>query len=237
MADGTYPIGSKLPSEAALCAEFGTSRGPVRQALETLRSEGRIAVSRGAAPRVIEVDAPSHPFHSLVSFTEWARSLGREPGQRTVSLARVKASTKAAAALRIDEGESVVEVLRLRSMDGVAMMVERSTFPLEVGRHLFDVDFDPDAGSIYQHLTDRGVDLFAGSHTIDAIGAQEVDADLLKVEVGSPLLRVRRTVSTRAGVPVEVADDRYLPGLAAVSITNTTDRHSSNLSIVSRPAV
>ena len=45
---GIYTRGSQLPSERALMAEFGVSRGTVRQALATLRAEGAIASRKGA---------------------------------------------------------------------------------------------------------------------------------------------------------------------------------------------
>ncbi|MCK2213342.1 GntR family transcriptional regulator [Actinomadura sp. ATCC 31491] len=37
-----YPVGSMLPSEAALCAEFGVARNTVRRALAVLEAEGLI---------------------------------------------------------------------------------------------------------------------------------------------------------------------------------------------------
>ncbi|MEU7004508.1 GntR family transcriptional regulator [Nonomuraea sp. NPDC046570] len=37
-----YPAGSMLPSEAALCAEFGVARNTVRRALAVLEDEGLI---------------------------------------------------------------------------------------------------------------------------------------------------------------------------------------------------
>lgn len=230
IADGTYPRGGRLPSEAQLCEEFGTSRGPVRQAVETLRQEGAVTVSRGVAP-VVRDAVPAHPFQSLVSFTEWAVSLGRTPGQRTLELGRARADGAIASRLEIEVGEPVVSLLRLRSMDGVAMMLERSSFPLDVGRHLFEPSFDPDAGSVYRHLRASGVDLSQGVHVIDAIGADAVDAEALDIAVGAPLLRVQRTVRGRDDRPLEAADDRYLPGLAAVSIENTAERRSSTLTM------
>lgn len=38
----TYPVGSMLPSEAALCAEFGIARNTVRRAMAVLEEEGLI---------------------------------------------------------------------------------------------------------------------------------------------------------------------------------------------------
>nr|WP_237551805.1 GntR family transcriptional regulator [Streptomyces sp. SID8367] len=215
---GEWPEGQPVPSESQLCEEFGTSRGPVRQALAQLRAEGHLVGGRGKPPVARRV-TPSQPFASLMSFTQWARSIGRTPGQFTVEVARRRAGAEAAARLGLDEGEAVVDLIRLRKLDGVPAMVERSTFLLDAGVHLFAVD--PDAGSVYEALTARGVDLHHARHTIDAIAADPEDADLLGIAASQPLLRVRRLAFTRDGTPVEYADDRYLPSMATFTIENT----------------
>ncbi|MFG2844148.1 GntR family transcriptional regulator [Kitasatospora sp. NPDC048296] len=215
---GEWPEGEPVPSESQLCAEFGTSRGPVRQALAMLRREGSLVGGRGKPP-VARRSAPSQPFGTFLSFTQWARSIGREPGQTTVEVARRRATPEAAARLGLTEGEPVVELVRLRLLDGVPAMLERSTFVHEVGRILFD--FDPDSGSVYEELLRREVDLHHARHTIDAVAAEPGDAELLHVAVGAPLLRVRRLTTSSQGVPLEDADDRYLPAMATFTIENT----------------
>jgi GntR family transcriptional regulator len=218
IASGEWPEGRPVPTEAQLCEEFGTSRGPVRQALAQLRAEGHLVGGRGRPPVARRV-TPSQPFASLMSFTQWAHSLGRTPGQDTVEVARRRVRPEAAGPLGLEEGAPVVELVRVRLLDGVPAMVERSTFVLDAGTHLFAVD--PDAGSVYEALTSRGVDLHHARHTIDAIAADAADAELLGIEPGQPLLRVRRLAHTRDGTPVEYADDRYLPTMATFTIENT----------------
>ncbi|MFJ8825011.1 GntR family transcriptional regulator [Streptomyces sp. NPDC102467] len=215
---GEWPEGHPVPSEGRLCEEFGTSRGPVRQALAQLRAEGHLVGGRGRPPVARRV-TPSQPFASLMSFTQWAHSIGRTPGQFTVEVARRRATPDTAARLGLDEGAPVVDLVRLRQLDGVPAMIERSSFVLDVGLHLFAVD--PDAGSVYEALTSRGVDLHHARHTIDAIAADRADADLLNTAEGQPLLRVRRLAFTGDGSPVEFADDRYLPSMATFTIENT----------------
>lgn len=214
---GELPPGASLPSEARLCAEFGASRGTVRTALATLRHEGLIAVGQGRPP-VVRDTALGQPFESLLSFTDWAQRIGRTPGQRTVEVARRGAGAAAAGALRIEAGTPVVEVLRVRSLDGEPVMLERATFVEPVGRLLFD--FDPDTSSIYAHLAQQGVDLHSARHTIDALVADTHDAVLLGIAPGAPLLRERRRTSTAAGEPIEYGDDRYRPDRITFTIDN-----------------
>ncbi|NKY58134.1 GntR family transcriptional regulator [Nocardia flavorosea] len=214
---GALPPGASLPSEARLCAEFDASRGTVRTALATLRHEGLIIGGQGRPP-VVRDTASGQPFESLVSFTAWAERIGRTPGQRTVEIARRGAGAAAATALGIGEGTPVVDVLRVRSLDGEPVMLERATFVEPVGRLLFD--FDPDASSIYAHLARQGVDLHSARHTIDALAADRHDATLLGIAPGAPLLRERRRTLTAAGEPVEYGDDRYRPDKVTFTIDN-----------------
>ncbi|PRY24240.1 GntR family transcriptional regulator [Aliiruegeria haliotis] len=48
ISDDTYPVGSKLPTEHALCEEFGVSRPVLRQALRQLREDDVIQSRQGS---------------------------------------------------------------------------------------------------------------------------------------------------------------------------------------------
>ncbi len=206
IAVGELRTGEAVPSESRLCAAYGVSRGTVRQALAALRAEGAIGGGRGKPPRVRPATL-TQDFAELVSFSAWATALGRVPGQRTRELARRPANTDTVDALGLEEGELVVELLRVRLLDEEPVMVERTCFVEPVGRLLFD--FDLDGGSIYAHLRAAGVDIARARQTIDAVGAGEQDAALLGVTAGTPLLRVRRRTTDAAGEPLEWSDDRY----------------------------
>ncbi|TDB95354.1 winged helix-turn-helix domain-containing protein [Actinomadura sp. 7K534] len=74
--DGTYAPDTRLPSEAALCAEFGVARNTVRRALSTLQDEGLITVRPGVGrcvqndatqPRTRSEDIAAHLRHQIES--------------------------------------------------------------------------------------------------------------------------------------------------------------------------
>ncbi len=226
---GELPIGSPLPSESELCAQFNSSRGPVRQALAQLRNEGLIETSQGRVPTVR--DRPlAHSIDDFFSFTAWVQATGRTPGQHTIELAWRVPPAAVATKLEIGESDRAVVVIRARSIDGQPVMLERSWYVEEVGRELFAID--PDAGSIFGALIERGMPLDLGTHSIDAVAADVLDAAQLDIPVGAPLLRVERTTSSNAGVVLEYADDRYRTDRAKLAI-----RNSRSTSAVSRPSV
>lgn len=221
---GEWPEGERVPSEHSLIAEFGTSRGPIRQALATLRAEGAVDGGRGAPPRVRRI-VPTQSFQTFVSFTDWARSIGRRPGQRVLEAARRPASEAIADDLGVETGTAIVEIVRLRLLDDEPAMLERSAFPLPVGRLLLAADLD--AGSIYQAMQEQGLAPVRARHVFDAVPADEIDAAALAVAASTPLLRVRRTGWAADGSLVEVADDRYLPTMATFAVENTSDARSA----------
>lgn len=217
---GDLTVGVPLPSESQLCEQWNSSRGPVRQALATLRSEGLIVGGRGKPP-VVCTSSIGQPFDTLLSYSAWAHSLGRRPGQRTLELALRRADEHAASVLQVDEGVPVVQMLRLRYLDGEPAMLERASFVEQVGRRLFD--FDCDSGSLWAYLLSQGVEFVTASHVIDAVAADAVDAEHLATGEGAPLLRQQRTTHGTDGDVIEYHDDRYLPAIVSFTLQNTLD--------------
>ena len=214
---GDLPVGSPVPSEAELRLKWRGSRSPIRQALTTLRAEGLIGGGRGKPPTVQRKET-DQPFDSFVSFSRWARMLGLPPGQRTVEIARRVAAPDVAAILEISEGESVVQLRRLRTLETEPVMVERTTFSLRWGSLL--LSHDPDQGSIYEHLISNGLEVGVARHSIDAVQADDEDCALLGVPRYAPLLREIRIAYTAGGEVFEYSDDRYRPDRVTFTIDN-----------------
>lgn len=223
---GAIEVGASLPSEAQLCEEFSASRGPVRQALATLRDEGLIGGGQGKRATVLDA-VPTQPFESFLSFTRRAELTGHQPGQRLQEIALRRPGPEIAAALEIDPDDLAVQLVRLRLLDGRPAMLERMTYVEPIGRPLIDADLN--AGSIYALLTEQGVDLHSARHTFDAVPADALDAQLLEVPEGAPLLRERRLTTDGQGVPIEWSEDRYRSDVATVTVRNTRSSRTAML--------
>ncbi|MBA3779380.1 MAG: GntR family transcriptional regulator [Chloroflexi bacterium] len=221
MEAGRWQPGDLLPSEAELRSRYGVSRGTIRQALATLRAEGAIHGSRGR-PAVVRAPSLSQPFNELLSFSAWARSLGRSPSARVVGLEERRADSTMAAALGLDEGSPVIHLVRLRLADKEPLMLERTTFPPQVGSRLFHMDLE--GHSIYESLAAQGIVVASARQRIDAIGAPTTDARLLGVASRSPLLRVRRIAFGPDGGALESADDRYRSDRVSFTVDNSAGR-------------
>jgi GntR family transcriptional regulator len=216
---GEYPVGGTLPSESELAARYEVSRGTVRQAVAALTSEGRIG-SRQGARRVVLGNRRSQSFAELRSFAQWARAMGRTATGHVIEQHRRPATQEDAERLQITAGEDVLQVLRVRGLDGELVLVERNVYPLWVAEAVERIPADCE--SVVRALYDDIGIIFAyGEHVIDAIGAGTEDAELLGIRRGGPLLRIRRVTTTPAGRPIEWSDDRYRSGTVSFAIANS----------------
>ncbi|TDU06295.1 GntR family transcriptional regulator [Streptomyces sp. 846.5] len=216
---GEYPVGGTLPTESDLAARYEVSRGTVRQAVAALTSEGRIG-SRQGARRVVLGNRRSQSFAELRSFAQWARAMGRTASGRVIEQYRRPATAEDAERLQLPPGSDVLQVLRVRGLDGEAVLVERNAYPIWVAEAVERLPADCE--SVVQALYDDIGIIFAyGEHTIDAVAAGTQDAELLGIRRGGPLLRIRRTTTTHAGRPIEWSDDRYRQGSVSFAVSNS----------------
>ncbi|MFK0296551.1 GntR family transcriptional regulator [Streptomyces sp. NPDC090442] len=214
-----YTVGALLPSESQLAARFGVSRGTVRQAVATLTSEGLIG-SRQGARHVVLTSRRSQSFTELRSFAQWARSMGHTAAGLVISSKRRPAAAEDAARLHLTVNAEVLHVLRVRSLNGERVLLERTVYADWIAPDIERIE--PDCESVTQRLHEtRGLVFSYGEHLIDAVAAGVRDAELLDVRRGSPLLRVRRVTTTRTGRPVEWSDDRYRSDAVNFSMRNS----------------
>lgn len=212
IAAGEFAIGSSLPGEQALAAEYGVTRTVVRNALHRLEQRGLVTARRNIgwflrAPHQVQ------GFDRMRSFTQWAEGRGMTAGARMVSREHGPATEREAQLLRIPVGADVLRWSRIRTLDGRVVMLERSSWAPWVAPLL--EAFPDDAVSSTRALSEAGVAVVFGNHRIEAVAASSEEARLLGVRRSSPLLQVRREVFARDGRVVELGVDRYLPNTVA----------------------
>ncbi|MEU6217986.1 GntR family transcriptional regulator [Streptomyces sp. NPDC047022] len=214
-----YTVGALLPPETDLAANYGVSRGTVRQAVAALTAEGLIG-SRQGARRVVLASRRSQSFAELRSFAQWARAMGREASGHVVAQEYRQATKEDAGRLQLPSDSRVLHVLRVRGLDGEPVLLERTVYADWISTAVESIE--PDCPSVTQRLYENTGLVFAyGEHVIDAVSAGAQDAELLGVRRTSPLLRVRRVTTTREGRPVEWSDDRYRSDAVSFSVRNS----------------
>lgn len=215
---GEYPVGSALPSEGDLVNRYGVARGTVRQAIALLEQEGVVATRQGAR-RTVVGSVPTQSFSEMQSFSMWAVSQGHVPTARVLHKGIRRVTIADAERLNAPVGTEVLDLQRVRLLDGAPVMVERTLYARLVADHVLAMDLT--VGSITERLTELGFVYAHADHRIEAVSAGVAEAELLGVRRGSPLLRQRRVTTSPTGVTLEWSDDRYRADAATISVRNS----------------
>ncbi|HEY2000264.1 GntR family transcriptional regulator [Paraburkholderia sp.] len=199
--DGTYAPHSQMPSEHELCAMFDVSRITVRQALGDLQKEGLLFKLHGKGTFVSRPKAFQN-VTSLQGFAEAMSSMGYEIVNQLRSFRIVKAERHVAAKLNLPEGAPVVEIHRIRLLNREPVSLELTWVPEAFGKRLSNADLT--TRDIFLILeNDCGVPLGHAELAIDAILADDDIVDALRVEEGSPVLRIERLTHDASGKPID----------------------------------
>ena len=113
IAAGTLPQGTLLDNEIVLAQQLGISRPTMRRAMEQLVDQGLIVRRRGIGTRVVQPKV-RRPLE-LTSLHDDLANTGQEPTTTVLRFETVEAGADVAGRLRLEEGDPVVLVERLRS--------------------------------------------------------------------------------------------------------------------------
>jgi len=196
VAASEFAAGRMLPSESELSTEFAASRVTVRRALELLRDEGLIDARQGFG-WFVPGDTVRQPLGRLATIEEQMVASGVHSQRRILEFGFERAPKKVATLLGTSQ---VLRVKRVNLADGEPFAIVTVWCPADLGQHLSrkDVEQSP----FYELLE---VPLRGATQTIGADAASPDDALLLKVPVGSPVLRCERVTSDTTGRPVLVS--------------------------------
>jgi GntR family transcriptional regulator len=188
--DGTYAPHSQMPSESQMMEAFSVSRITVRQALGDLQKEGLIFKVPGKGSFVAKPKAFQN-LSRLQGFGEAMAPAGYETFSQVLSMRRVAATDVVARRLKLKPAAPVFEIQRLRYLNREPISVDLSYFPPELGERLAQEDL-PTRDIFLILENDYGLALTHADVQIEAISADEDLARHLRIEEGSPLLRIER---------------------------------------------
>lgn len=213
---GEFDATGLLPGEHDLAADYGVARGTVRNALGLLRDRQVLTARPGSRWRV-RTATLGHDAGALESFGQLARARGHEPGGRVVAVEERPATMSERRLFHAAPDEPVLHVARVRSLDGVDVMLERTAYAPWVAAVIRTIPGGQT--SVSATLQDRfGIRAGSAVTTVDALLADDADAALLGVRPGAALLQVRRSSTAEDGRPLEAGDDRYVAGTVPLRI-------------------
>ncbi|WP_326721719.1 GntR family transcriptional regulator [Streptomyces sp. NBC_00243] len=203
--DGTYPPGSRVPSENQLVQSFGMSRPTVVRALELLKRDGWLESRQGygtivrGRPEVIE-RKDQRGREAL------ERDESVTPG-RLIEVGQVSVPPRVASFLGVPKRTKVLVRRLLVEEDGEPVELSSSYFPVGLAEGTDLADSAPLAEGLRAHLEARVRVRF--DHVTERVSARmpsDEEADLLALPKGEPVLSVLVVACDVSGQALQVTD-------------------------------
>lgn len=187
--NGSYEPGTQIPTETELARDFSVGRVTVRRAIEELVGEGYLTKQQG---RGTFVNTPKmlrkvHQKDDVQSFSDACRENGMEPGAHVVAREIIPADETLARFFGIELGTELICISRVRTADGIPVLLENNSYPLPEFDFLRDADMED--CSIFRLVGERTGRFPASSEpcTLEISRADADMASMLSVPVGEPM--------------------------------------------------
>ncbi len=190
IARGAIAAGDPLPTEQALCEQFGVSRITVRRALADLADQGYIERRHGVGSFARQPVASVRRSASG-SYLDELRQTEFETQAEVLEFDF--RPTPPAVSRRLDLGDESLHITRVRRerRTGEPLMVTEAWLPAGLARVITVAKLR--RAPLYRLLSDAGITINRMQHEISAEIAGPRYAQLLDTAIGSALLRVDRT--------------------------------------------
>jgi DNA-binding GntR family transcriptional regulator len=181
---GALGAGDRLPSERWFCDELGVSRATVRRAIEELAADGLVE-PRGRGTYVRGAGLVEEP-NTLLSLSELGRARGLHATAQVLAAEIRPATIDEAEAFGIAPGAELLELERLRMLDGLPIAVDGNRVPLRFLPPIAELDFA--SASLYAAIERAGHPLARADYELEARAADAREAALLGQPPGTPVL-------------------------------------------------
>ncbi|AVK64065.1 GntR family transcriptional regulator [Lactobacillus sp. CBA3606] len=205
--DGTYPPQTLIPREVDLMAHYGVSRPTVRQAIQSLVSQGLLE-KRKRRGTMVKQPKIAQAFTQIVEgYNDEMSNKGLLPQTKVLLLQREAANVEVADNLRLNVGEAVYKLVRLRYANYQPVVLITSYIPVRLQADLLAVDFTQ--ASLYDTLSQAKHEVTHVRRRLDVLTADETVADLLNIAQGDPLFYFHTQGFTASELPVEYSVAKY----------------------------
>lgn len=191
---GIYKPRERLPTVEELCEAYGVSRITVRRSLDMLEDQGLVVKRRGAGTFVKDVDAQEDMAleEKVRGFSQSAREDGCTATTLMIDFTITEAPPEVAAHLRIEEGEPVYHITRVRHVNADRGLVAYTWIPVAIIPRLTR---EQATVSIYHHVeVQLGLTVGSTHRELRAVRPTADEQRWLSLPDGEPLLEIEQTV-------------------------------------------
>ncbi|MET7715411.1 GntR family transcriptional regulator [Streptomyces sp. NPDC005407] len=227
IADGDFPPGSPLPSEAQLIERYQVSRPTVRNAISALRSEGLIEVRHGKGSFVKDAQTPLLTIERTV--TRSGKTFAPDPAQwqqaHEPTVYRTTTTDTTGPLLNLGEGEALFGVDRVLTDPATGTRaLHRVLIPFATAENAPTLAGAPDTApeEIYAALTAAGHKL-TWSETVRARMPQADERTALELPDATPVIHTLRVTHGTDDQPLILEELRTSGSQAQLSYRITAD--------------
>ncbi|MBU3735631.1 MAG: GntR family transcriptional regulator [Methylobacterium sp.] len=199
---GEWTPGLVIPSEMDLAARFGVSQGTVRKAVDELAAENILIRRQGKGTYVATHDEERVKlrFLRLVAADGSKEFLDNA----LLSCERAKAPAPVARMLGLRTGSAVISIKRLLLFSGKPLILDHVILPAATFKSVTADKINQFNGSLYRmYETQLGIRMVRAEERLTAVGADAEAAEQLRLQAGTPLLRIERVSFTYGDKPME----------------------------------
>ena len=208
---GEYSVGDTFPTELQLQEKYQVSRITVRNAVAKLTNEGYLECARGIGTKVIfpKID---EQLKQVMSFSEEMAQHNIVMTTKFCEITVVPATEQVASQLNIEKAASVYKLVRVRCADETPIVYSVTYIS---GDRKLSTDSEKYTKSLYEYLNkEHGILIAKGKETFEAVLADGINAKMLEIQKGMPLIKRTRRTFDQHGEPVEYtvcyyAGDKY----------------------------
>lgn len=213
--NSTYKQGERLPSERSLAGQYGVSRVTIRNTINDLVRLGVLYSRRGSGTYVKSIHVESR-LVSMTSGVEQLEKLGMNVDIEVLSAGFVRQDKLSRSSLELKDGDSVYRIVRCLSANGNPLLVSYVHTLPEVGKKIEKIDLKNAA--FLSSLEEIGYQIQYAKEKIRAVRAEEFESKMLKLQPGSPLLCIERTVFISGDRPLYTNKDLINGDLYSLNI-------------------
>lgn len=217
---GEWVPGKAIPAEWALAERYRVAVGTIRKAVDELVAENILIRQQGRGTFVAAHNRERLMFHFF--HIERRDGAKQQPDVRLQSFRGAKADADEATQLGIAIGDPVYRICNVLSLADEPIIVDTITIPQSLFPKLTQARFRDRPNTIYHlYQTAFGITVVRSAERLRGALADASTAATLRVNVGAPLLEIRRVALSFDNAPVEyrrslinTADYEYFSDLA-----------------------
>lgn len=208
--NGTYPVGTTIPTENEIKNRFQISRTTIRQAINELVQEGLLERQSSRGTFVTNPEAKLKPGHikTFEPFYRQVNKTGKTARTELLDLKIKHASEEHAKWLGLAPGEKIIFISRRRFADADPMVTIQNFLPYSLCSFILSHDFEQE--SLHEILSQKQETTpYTVKNIISAARATAKDVELLQISIDSPVLSLHTISKAQDGTVIEHAFSHY----------------------------